>query len=132
MNHPARFGRFLAVGFVSTAAHYLTLWLLVEHAGLNPAPASAVGFVVGLVVNYPLNHRYTFAAAGQRLHARAMQRFAVVVAFGLALNTALMALLTTVWLWPYLAAQVVTTAVCLVVNFLLHGRYSFARPERAT
>lgn len=124
-----RFARFLLVGVVATAIHFAVLALGVESFGVRAAWASAAGFLISAVANYLLNYRFTFRS--QALHTGAALRFACVLAVALALNIALMWLLTEEMGWPYLLAQVLTTLCVLVWNFCAHAAWTFAPPRTA-
>ncbi|ALV07662.1 GtrA family protein [Roseateles depolymerans] len=121
-----RFGRFLLVGGVATAVHYVTAFLLLRLAGWPAVQASATGFVVGAMANYALNARYTFGLRGQ--HAHHLPRFAVVAGMGWLLNAAGMWGLLRAGLHPYVAQPVVTILV-LFFNFLLNALWAM-RPHR--
>lgn len=123
-----QFLSFGAVGAAGTAAHYATLVATVQLGGLPPVPASGLGALVGALVNYRLNYSFTFRSSGR--HRDVLVKFLTVAACGLALNTALMALLTARWSVHYLAAQVATTGVVLVWNFTGNLLWSF-RPRAA-
>jgi putative flippase GtrA len=118
-----QFLRYSGAGVVGTALQYAVLILLVEFVGLGAVAASNVGAILGAVVNYRLNHRYTFAS--QKAHGHALPRFALISAAGLVLNTiALSGLLAFVG--PhYLVAQVAVTAVVLVAGFLANRVWTF-------
>lgn len=122
-----RFGRFLLVGGVATAVHYLTAFLLLRLAGWPAVSASAAGFIVGAFANYLLNARFTFGLRGH--HGRHLPRFAAVASLGWLLNAGGMALLLHLGLHPYLAQPVVTVLV-LFFNFLLNALWAM-RPHGA-
>ena len=108
------FLRFAAVGAVATAAHYAVLIALAEIAGLDPVPATVVGFSVGAVVSYTLNRQYTFAV--RPAYGRGLAKFLLVVSIGGVLNATIVALLTAQGLY-YLLAQVIATCLVLIWNF---------------
>lgn len=117
------FGRFLGVGLAATVLQYLVLVAGVELAGVGAVPASALGYACGAVLNYVLNHRYTYRS--EVSHVRGVSRFAVVVALGLAGNALLMALFNG-WLgWNYLLSQVITTGIITLWNFIGHSLWTF-------
>lgn len=118
-----QFLRYSSAGAVGTAVQYAALILLVEFVGLGVVSASNVGAIVGAIVNYGLNHRYTFP--GKKAHGHALPRFALISAAGIVLNTlALSGLLAFVG--PhYLVAQVAVTAVVLVAGFLANRLWTF-------
>ncbi|WP_346838101.1 GtrA family protein [Microbulbifer sp. SAOS-129_SWC] len=118
-----RFTRFALVGGGATLLQYLLLVLLVEALHAPEVAASAAAFSLSALANYWLNYHFTFAS--QRLHRQALPRFALVALTGLAVNTACFAALLP--LLPYLAAQVVATAVTLVGNFALQHLWIYRR-----
>ena len=123
-----QFGIFAVVGGVSTACHFATLWLLHERFGTGLIVATTTGYLVGAVVNYVLNRRFTFAQSKAGLEAE--PRFATVVLLGMALNAGIMALLARVA--PdvdYLLRQCLATGTVLVFNFVLNRAWTFRQPD---
>jgi putative flippase GtrA len=112
---------FALVGLVGTAAHYLLLYQLVESYSINAVTASCYGAGAGLVINYGLNYILTFKS--QQSHLRAFPKFAVIASIGFGLNMGLMTLLTAQLY--YLYAQLLTTALVLVWNFLGNSLWTF-------
>lgn len=119
----ALFMRFAAAGAVGTAAHYAVLVALVSAAGLAGWVASVAGSFVGALVNYAINYFWVFDSRPG--HAHAFPRFMAVAGIGLAVNAAAMFLLTVHAGVHYLVAQVLATALVLVVGFLLNARWTF-------
>jgi putative flippase GtrA len=119
----AQFGGFAGVGAVATALQYVVLVSLVT-AGLSPVVGSSIGFCLSALVNYYLNHRFTFQSTA--LHRDAIPRFAAMAFAGLLLNAALMAVLTP-WV-HYLVAQVIATGTVLVFNFCVSRLWTFKAP----
>ncbi|MFO1325475.1 MAG: GtrA family protein [Burkholderiales bacterium] len=120
---PRQFLRYAGTGAVGTAAHYATLFALVQPRWAEPVAASTAGFVAGALVNYGLNHRYTFAS--QRAHRHALPRFAAVALLGLFVNAAVLALVLAVAGPHYMIAQVVATGVVLVVGYQANRLWTF-------
>jgi putative flippase GtrA len=118
------FPRFVAVGILATAVHYMVLIGAVEGLAVSPVPASGLGYSLGAMANYWLNRRFTFRSEAP--HARAILRFSIVLATGLCLNLLLMHWLTGRFSLPYLWSQVITTGIVLVWNFIGNSRWSFA------
>jgi putative flippase GtrA len=118
-----QFIRYAGVGAIGTAVQYLTLIGLVHAAGANAVAASTAGFVLGALVNYALNHQFTFAS--ERAHRVALPRFFAVAGVGLLLNALVMAGMLAVPPLHYLVAQVVATGVVLMTGFLLNRRWTF-------
>jgi putative flippase GtrA len=112
---------FALVGLVGTAAHYLLLYQLVESYAVNAVAASSYGAIAGMCINYGLNYLLTFKS--QQSHLRAFPKFAVIASIGFGLNMGLMTLLTAQLY--YLYAQILTTALVLVWNFLGNSLWTF-------
>lgn len=120
---------FALVGAVGTAGHYAVLIALVQGEIASVPVATTCGFAVGAFINYGLNYRFTFNS-GKR-HAEALPKFLLVASSGALLNYAIMWWLTHQTSWHYLLAQLGTTALVLVWNFLLNRAWTFAhRPAR--
>jgi putative flippase GtrA len=117
-----QFLRYAGAGAIGTALHYAMLITLVQLARVDAVAASTAGAVAGALVNYVLNHRFTFAS--EKPHARALPRFALVSAAGVALNAAVMAGVLAV-VPRYLVAQVVATGVVLVAGFVANRTWTF-------
>jgi len=112
---------FASVGVIGTTAHYLLLYQLVESYAVNAVTASSYGAIAGLIVNYGLNYIITFNS--QQSHLRAFPKFAVIASMGFGLNMGLMTLLTAQFY--YLYAQVLTTLLVLIWNFLGNSLWTF-------
>lgn len=115
--------RYSFVGAAGTAAHYALLVALVQAGLADPILASTLGAVAGAIVNYMLNHTYTFAS--RRRHRASLPRFMAVAAAGTALNAALLAALVNGAGVHYLAAQVVATLAVLGATYLANRAWTF-------
>lgn len=118
-----QFFRYGAAGAAGTAIHYATLVALVQLARAPVVAASTSGAVAGAVVNYVVNHRWTFP--GIRNHAQSLPRFATVALVGLATNATVLALLTSVAGAHYLVGQAVATGVVLVAGYFANRAWTF-------
>lgn len=122
-----QFARFVAVGALCTLLQYLVLAAGVEWLGAAVVPASSAGFVLSACLNYLLNRRYTYASTLP--HRRAAPRFVVVLATGLLINALFMLLLHGYLGLHYLPAQVLTTVVTMIWNYMAHRLWTFAPPH---
>ena len=118
-----RFGRFLVVGGIATVSQYSVLVAAVQLFRAPPVPASGLGYLVGAVVNYQLNRRFTFRR--DAAHSVALPRFMVIAAVGLAINQTLMHVFSTRLGWPYLLAQIAATILVVVWNFAGNSLWTF-------
>lgn len=121
-----QFIHFTGVGAVSAIGHYGLLIALVQLGGADAVVASAAGALLGAVINYWLNYRYTFRSRKQ--HAESVSKFAVVAVVGLLLNTLFMWIGVDLLGLHYLLAQVVTTGLLLVWSFTANRFWTFHDP----
>lgn len=131
-----QFSTFFLVGLSSTTLQYVVLLGLKELASWPVVPASLAGYIAGGVLNYILNRRHTFGS--DRPHAEAGWRFAAVVTVGFFLTWAFMQLFVLLWNAPtpppeaYVPAQIVTSALVMVWNFVAHRLWTFREPAPPT
>ena len=118
-----QFLRYAGAGAAGTGLHYAVLIALVQLARVDAVVASTAGAVAGALVNYTLNHRYTFASG--RAHRHALPRFALVAAAGIVLNALVMAAVLAFAGPHYLVAQVVATGTVLAAGYLANRAWTF-------
>lgn len=114
--------RYALVGGLATGVHYALMAGLLQ-SGWLPVAASTIGAVVGALVAYAANRRWTFGA--EHSSARLL-RFMAVAALGVLLNALLLA---TIHYWLFqsiIVAQLLTTAGVFVATFLINRNWSFA------
>lgn len=129
MSITTQFIRFLGVGGFATALHYAIMATLVALGWMGPVAASTLGFSISAVLNYWLNHRFTFSSS--RTHASALPRFMVVALTGLVINGALMVFAANGLELHYLLAQLIATAGTVLWNFALARTWAFAQTRQA-
>ena len=128
MSLPRQFLRFAAVGAIGTIVQYVTLWVGVEYLATTAVVASAVGYVLGSVVNYLLNYFFTFESG--KSHLETASKYYAVLGVGWCINTGLMALFVSQLTWNYWFAQIVTTGIGLIWNFLGSRFWAFRHRPR--
>lgn len=119
----AQFVRFTGFGFIGTAVHYLILILLVNAGEVDPIFSSSYGFVGGAFTNYILNYRYTFNSGIS--HLVGLPKFLIVACTGLVLNSLIMNLAISSLGLHYLFAQVISTGIVLIWNFIGNRTWTF-------
>lgn len=111
-----QFIHFAAVGLSGTAVQYGTLALGTTFYGDEVAVvASAIGYILGSVVNYVLNYFLTFGSA--KSHTEAASKYFTILGLGWCLNFGMMSLFIASWGWWLWFAQIVSTGVGLCWNF---------------
>lgn len=114
--------RYALVGGLATGVHYALMAGLLRSDWL-PVAASTSGAVLGALVAYAANRRWTFATEHS---AARLLRFMAVAALGVLLNAMLLA---TIHYWLFqsiIVAQLLTTAGVFVATFLINRNWSFA------
>ena len=118
-----QFIRFFISGSTALAVHLAVLALLVELHATNETLASGIGFLVAVVVNYTIQHRWVFEAEGN--HSAHLPRYLLVTFITFAANLGLFwVALNLVGLW-YPVAQVLTTGFIFILNFILNRQFTF-------
>jgi putative flippase GtrA len=112
-----------AAGIAGTVAHYTVLILLVQRFGAEPVAASTTGAAIGAIVNYWLNHRFTFRSAVP--HRRAFIRFMVVAVAGMIINAAMLFAAVHPLGLHYLLGQVAATGLAFLGTYELNRRWTF-------
>ena len=120
------FARYIAVGVVSTAIHYLLLVVVVEFFGWAAYLGSGCGAVVGAQVAYVGNRSFTFAHRGEM--SASWPRFQATALFATLLGMAIVGVGVRFGL-HYLAAQLVATLTSLVLTFTINRHWTFRAPS---
>lgn len=115
---------FAGVGVIGTAGHYLVLVLLVEWFAVTPVVATSAAFLVGAIINYSLNYKYTFSS--DKPHLQAMSKFFSIATVGMLFNGLIMDYGVTQLELHYLATQVVATVLVMQWNFVANKLWTFS------
>jgi putative flippase GtrA len=117
-----KFMVFSFVGGIATAAHF-GLMIILFQLGSDALIASAFGYAFGAIVGYLLNYHVTFRS--EKRHIETIFKYCTVVAVGLLINSALMALFLQVAGVYYIFAQCWATGLVLVWNFSANQFWTF-------
>jgi len=118
-----RFSRYLAVGALATAVHYLLLVAAVELAAVPAWLASGLGAVVGAQVAYLGNRQLTFAHRGPAIVS--WPRFQITALVGAALGMGVVAGAVH-WRLHYLVGQVLATGLSVMLTYAINRYWTFA------
>lgn len=126
-----RFARFLTVGALGTFLDFGLLAVL-KAIGLPTLPANSLSFTVGVVNNFTLNSRWTFADRRAGNWRAQFVQFLLVSLVGLAINNAIVILLEAplgAWIgdatWGYAPAKVIATSVVVFWNYFANRNWTF-------
>lgn len=110
------------VGALATLSHYAAMF-----TGLmfwdQPVFWSFLGAVLGAGVGYILNYLYTFKSTLPHRHTT--RRYAVITLLSILLNTSVFYVLAVPLGLPVLAAQMLSTLLVFMCNFLAHKYITF-------
>ena len=112
------------VGGAATLVHYSVLVGLVEMSLLASAPAAFVGGLSGAAVGFILNYKITFTTS-KVLVRLALMRFLFTAAVGAFVSAALVWICVELFDWHYMAAQILATALLLVLTYQVNRQWSF-------
>ena len=126
-----RFARFLTVGALGTFLDFglLTVFKLI---GLPTLSANSISFTAGVINNFTLNSRWTFADRRNGNWRAQFVQFLLVSLVGLAINNAILLLLEVplgAWIgdaaWGYAPAKIVATGVVVFWNYFANRNWTF-------
>jgi putative flippase GtrA len=129
-----RWLRFNFVGLVGIGVQLAALAILKSGLGLGYLSATALAVEAAVLHNFVWHERFTWkerAGGGARAVLLRLVRFHLGNGLvSIAGNLALMRVLAG-WLhWHYLVANLVTIAICSLLNFLVSERYVFRATSR--
>lgn len=116
--------RYVVVGILGTATHFLLLYVFVEMFAQDPVVASIAAFPVVVWLSYVLNKNWTFES--DKAHMVALPKYLLVCLVSLMNNFLLMYLLVNIVEIWYMAAQACSIAVIPIINFILKKYWAFA------
>jgi putative flippase GtrA len=119
-----QFIMFAGVGAIGTLAHYSVLICFVQYLGIIPVAASTIGFIVGAIVNYFLNYRWTFKS--QKKHFPTISKFILIAFLGMLLNGLIMMISIELLFLHYLISQILATGIVLLWNFIGNRLWTFS------
>lgn len=115
---------FAGVGAVGTACHWIALLILVRVGSLEPVTASIIGSIIGAITNYVLSYHFVFRSDKQ--HCLIIPRFFLVAALGALINAVCMYLGVERLGFHYFHAQIVSTAIAFLSNYVLNRIWTFS------
>jgi putative flippase GtrA len=117
--------KFGTVGIANTALDWSLFGLLTLVARVPAVGANLISYSAGIALSFYLNRAWTFRDRGERRHWRQLLTFLGGSLAGLALSTAVVALLMNAW-GPLLAKSA-SVCVTFAWNYLFSDRVVFRR-----
>lgn len=127
---------FVVVGVANTAVFFVSYNLL--RGAMSPFEANALAVVIGALLSFYANRRYTFRLRGRERTGRQLVEFAIVFGVTLLVQSAALGVLTRIDPTPSRLAENITllvgSGVALTARFLLlrHWVFRAGRYESTT
>lgn len=122
--------RYLAIGGLSVGTDVGLLFTLHSLVGVELGIATAVAFIVSLIINFVCN-RITMAGSETKQLMRHASRYGVLVIANLVITVAAVTGAEHVGV-PYVVGKLVVVAFSTCWNFILYRRWVFGQSERPT
>jgi putative flippase GtrA len=122
-----RLSRFAVIGVIATVL-YAVLALAFTRLGIAATEASVLAFLLAAIFSYA-GHKYVTFVSGGR-HAFELPRFLAVSAAGLAVVSAMPAVLTGMLGFPAAVPILLACVVIPAINYVVMGRWVFASKGR--
>jgi putative flippase GtrA len=126
LGQPGRLFRYAVAGGLSALTHLGVLAFLVEAMSVRPVVASAIGFLLSILVSYTLQRSWVFDSSTPMWVS--LPRFLAVIAVGFALNAAVMIAGTEVLDLHYLWPQTLVFFLVPLSNYSLNTLWTFRAP----
>lgn len=110
--------KFVITGVIATALDWLTFYLLVYKAQMDPLIAQIFAFLVATLFNYYTNTRWVFETTKKKTKTRLITEFFVLSAVGLGISEGMLAILINGLKMNDMLAKMITTAVTMVFNYV--------------
>lgn len=115
---------FFAIGGACALLDLGLLYLLTDRLGIWYLFSGMLSFLVTATLNFALNKRFTFHNDSPE-YRRQYSKFILVAIMGLAINTMILFLCTSVLGVWYMASRVVASLTAMVWNYLMNSKVVF-------
>lgn len=111
------------IGVISTLLYLVLLYLLVEFINIHPIIATAIVFIITVVLSYIANYKLTYNS--KHAHIVSFSKYIIVVLFGLSTNLAVVYFFMNYFMFHYLAAQMFVVIFVPLQNYILNTAWVF-------
>jgi putative flippase GtrA len=123
-----QFMRYIVVGGVAALIDAGTLYVLSIHLGVNHMIAAAVGFFLGLLVNYLISIAWVFESQGN--YRQELILFSLIGLGGLILTEIIMWATVDVAKSPIMLGKIIALFLVLIWNFGMRKKFVFAMSKQ--
>jgi putative flippase GtrA len=120
-----QFIKYVISGSLSVLTCLILLWIGVELLSLPKIFSSFIGFCIGSILNYSMQHRFVFKKSGG--HAIFFQRYVFVTSIMQIINMTMFWGLVTYTSIHYLLAQIIVIGLVFICNYIINSTYTFMK-----
>ena len=120
-----QFIKYVISGSLSVLTCLIILWIGVELLSLPKTFSSFIGFCIGSILNYSMQHRFVFKKSGG--HAIFFKRYVLVTSIMQIINMTMFWGLVTYTGIHYLLAQIIVIGLVFICNYIINSTYTFMR-----
>lgn len=126
MNHPLflKAARYIVAGSIALLVHLAVLTALVEYLSWSELLSTSLGFLCAVPVNFHLQRTWVFKSSGRYFDE--FTKYVLVTITTFLLNGLVFAVLHSQVGIQYVVAQLITTAIILIVNFCINYFFTFS------
>lgn len=120
-----QFIKYVISGSLSVLTCLILLWTGVEILSLPKTLSSFIGFCIGSILNYSIQHRFVFKKSGG--HAVFFKRYVFVTSIMQIINMAMFWGLITYTSIQYILAQILVIGFVFICNYIINSTYTFMK-----
>jgi len=120
-----QFIKYVISGSLSVLTLLIILWIGVEFLSLPKTLSSFIGFCIGSIINYSLQHRFVFKKSGD--HGVFFKRYVLVTSIMQIVNVVMFWVLVTYTNIQYILAQTIVVGFVFICNYIINSTYTFMK-----
>ena len=120
-----QFIKYVISGSLSALTCLIILWVGVELLSLPITLSSFIGFCIGSIINYSLQHRFVFKKSGD--HGVFFKRYVLVTLIMQIVNIVMLWGLITYTSIHYILAQIIVIGFVFICNYIINSTYTFMK-----
>lgn len=120
-----QFIKYVISGSLSVLTLLIILWIGVEFLSLPKTLSSFIGFCIGSIINYSLQHRFVFKKSGD--HGVFFKRYVLVTSIMQIVNVVMFWGLVTYTNIQYILAQTIVIGFVFICNYIINSTYTFMK-----